>query len=50
MQILYQLLSVVVVGAWAFVFTFGILKSIDYIPFIRLRLVLIDFKNAKANY
>lgn len=38
MQILYQLLSIVVVAAWGFVFTFIILKSIDYLPFLRLRL------------
>jgi len=38
MQFLYQLLSVVVAGAWAFAFTFIILRLIDCLPFIRLRL------------
>jgi ammonium transporter, Amt family len=38
MQFLYQLLSVVVCAAWSFVWTFIILKAIDYMPFMRLRL------------
>lgn len=38
MLILYQLLSVVVASIWAFVLTFLILKGIDLIPFMKLKL------------
>ena len=38
MQILYQLLSVVVTAAWAFIFTFLIFLLIKVLPFIRLKL------------
>jgi len=38
MQLAYQLLSVVVVSAWAFVFTFIILLLIGFIPYVRLQI------------
>jgi hypothetical protein len=37
-QICYQMVSIVAPAAWAFVFTFGILKVIDFMPFMRLKL------------
>ena len=38
MQIVYQLLSIVVVALWSFIFTFIILQVIDLLPFVRLKL------------
>ena len=38
MQIIYQLLSIVVVALWSFIFTFIILQVIDLLPFVRLKL------------
>jgi Amt family ammonium transporter len=38
MQILYQLLSSVVAGAWSFVLTLIILQILGTIPFLRLKL------------
>ena len=38
MQIIYQLLSIVVVALWSFVLTFAILTFIGLIPFIKLKL------------
>ena len=38
MRILYQLLSIVVVAAWSFVVTYGILELIKRTPFLKLRL------------
>ena len=32
------MVSIVAPAAWAFVFTFGILKVIDFMPFMRLKL------------
>lgn len=38
MQILYQLLSSVVAGAWSFLLTLIILQILGIIPFLRLKL------------
>ena len=49
MQILYQLLAIIVCAAWSFVITFLIVKAIDYVPFLRLRLVCIDLFHKVLN-